>query len=739
MAATGEDSKLEATDIVLESPEQEQILNILSRSQRGRMDEQCCTLSPAKTAQIKTTPTDSSKEKSSHNSDRKNGQHLDPRVSLPGFNYQEPGSNNHHGSAPQISLTESTPERNRRLLGVPGHELPVPSDRARSNSIKEETHEEQQRFLNMITQGQRGRMDDQSCSLDPSRSAPCTPKHTDRKSASLNTDSEMLFNLLASTQSQRLDDQRVSLPSLPGLQKEKNTSDGDSSFLYNMVSQAQGSRMEDQRCSLPPTPSRSTSLSPSSDTERPKSKDKTSEKQVVTASEQEDFFNLMSHSQRGRMDEQRCVLSVTPQSTPKHQLSQNTQPQGIQNGGTTSSSTSAAAEMDARYLCYMVSKVQGSRMDEQRCSAPQISQNLGTPSPQRKDHLNSDTSLRRSASLNRSKTDDHRQETSEAEQEQFLQMISHAQSGRMDEQRCSLQPSRSTSATPTHNGSALNNVPTGAEANAFFNTIASSQGGRLDDQRFTLPTLPGIGGNSEGKKNARSTMAKIPASPPHIMVPERTPQTTKKTSSSPTSQPQRAYAESGSVGTIPKSASFTPETENQKKLNSSAQVTVRVSMSFTPPQGQTEANQPVTFPEVYLTLGAPGDNLVIPLSPVPGRPLSLDLNLVPKEDVNSRHCSPTYVSPTKAHSKPSSPNQRAISKAHPVTACSQEEGKIVTSPISPDEDCFSLIEKIHTAQLQKGMAHGGQKIKEDLDKGKDKAERGKGAGKKDKKNNGNKQ
>lgn len=35
----------------------------------------------------------------------------------------------------------------------------------------------------MISHGQRGRMDDQCCSLDPSRSAPCTPRHTDRKVA----------------------------------------------------------------------------------------------------------------------------------------------------------------------------------------------------------------------------------------------------------------------------------------------------------------------------------------------------------------------------------------------------------------------------------------------------------------------------------------------------------------------------------------------------------------------------
>lgn len=43
--------------------------------------------------------------------------------------------------------------------------------------------------MNMICNAQRGRMDDQCCSLDPSKSAPCTPKHTDRKSAAstLNT------------------------------------------------------------------------------------------------------------------------------------------------------------------------------------------------------------------------------------------------------------------------------------------------------------------------------------------------------------------------------------------------------------------------------------------------------------------------------------------------------------------------------------------------------------------------
>lgn len=50
----------------------------------------------------------------------------------------------------------------------------------------------------------------------------------------------------------------------------------------------------------------------------------------------------------------------------------------------------------------------------------------------------------------------------------------------------------------------------------------------------------------------------------------------------------------------------------------------------------------------------------------------------------------------------------------------------MTRSISPDDDCFSLIEKVHTAQLQKG--------KEKAEQGK-----GKGGGKKDKKDGGNKQ
>uniref|UniRef100_A0A3Q4BA30 Uncharacterized protein n=1 Tax=Mola mola TaxID=94237 RepID=A0A3Q4BA30_MOLML len=93
---------------------------------------------------------------------------------------------------------------------------------------------------------------------------------------------------------------------------------------------------------------------------------------VLIQADQECLFTLMSNSQRGRMDEQRCSLNVSPASTPKHKPNQilaSSQSRrlddqrvslpslpGIKNGST--SSTSTATEKDASYLCYMVSKVQ---------------------------------------------------------------------------------------------------------------------------------------------------------------------------------------------------------------------------------------------------------------------------------------------------------------------------------------------------------------------------------------------
>uniref|UniRef100_A0A3Q0SLN6 Uncharacterized protein n=1 Tax=Amphilophus citrinellus TaxID=61819 RepID=A0A3Q0SLN6_AMPCI len=70
--------------------------------------------------------------------------------------------------------------------------------------------------------------------------------------------------------------------------------------------------------------------------------------------EQEDFFTLISNSYRGRMDEQRCVLNATPQSTPNHFNSDN--------------------------FFSLLASSQGRRLDDQRVSLPSLPgiQNGGT-------------------------------------------------------------------------------------------------------------------------------------------------------------------------------------------------------------------------------------------------------------------------------------------------------------------------------------------------------------------------
>lgn len=165
----------------------------MSYSQRGRMDEQRCTLSPVKTGQNKNAAkgwdrrqilsacmgplvnwllivwtlllTGSVHEEVSHRSDKKQRQFPDDlRVSLPRLNDQvldskwwrilyihrwcdefcakcglfpqQPGIIGRHSSAPQIAVTESTPDRNRKLLLVPVNQLQVPSQYDCSSSVK---------------------------------------------------------------------------------------------------------------------------------------------------------------------------------------------------------------------------------------------------------------------------------------------------------------------------------------------------------------------------------------------------------------------------------------------------------------------------------------------------------------------------------------------------------------------------------------------------------------------------
>ncbi|XP_029473914.1 G-protein-signaling modulator 2 isoform X1 [Rhinatrema bivittatum] len=161
-------------------------------------------------------------------------------------------------------------------------------------------------FFDLLSRFQSNRMDDQRCCLqEKSRlttTTSSTPHKTIRKSLSasvVSPHSEEFLNLLASSQSRRLDDQRASFSNLPGLRLNQHNSQSvlghlmasdsnepDDNF-FDMLIKCQGSRLDDQRCAPPP----------------PAAKGRTVP--------DEDFFSLILRSQEKRMDEQRVTLPST--------------------------------------------------------------------------------------------------------------------------------------------------------------------------------------------------------------------------------------------------------------------------------------------------------------------------------------------------------------------------------------------------------------------------------------------
>ncbi|XP_034046411.1 uncharacterized protein LOC117527998 [Thalassophryne amazonica] len=349
-------------------------------------------------------------------------------------------------------------------------------------------------------------------------------------------DSEMFFNLLTNVQNQRLDDQRMFLSVLPGIQNKEpaSTSGGETGYLCYMISKVQQTRLEDQRCFLPQNKASSlgrpcsASFSSGSSTQNSAAKDP----------EPEQLFILLANSQGRRLDDQRVLLPSLP---------------GIQTG-----TTSAAADVDASYLCYMISKVQGSRMDEQRCYAPNIVENLCNPSTQPKPNHSSDQPDVSSAKSPQKSDFLHRvkqlwQEASPAEQEKFFQMITKAQSKCIEDQRCVLKPVNCEPATAAQNGSALNNRLTG-----------STNARRLDDQHVELQNLPGISGSCEGKDKWSETNTGVLQSSAHqIILTERMPAPRGNDSSRSTAPPGIGDPEFGS-SQCPSTSTLTPSTEYQK-------------------------------------------------------------------------------------------------------------------------------------------------------------------------------
>ncbi|XP_067293631.1 G-protein-signaling modulator 1b isoform X1 [Pseudorasbora parva] len=154
-------------------------------------------------------------------------------------------------------------------------------------------------FFDLLSKFQSSRMDDQRCQLDESANGEeeggADENLNDMIDAGLlsSPQTEELFDLIASSQSRRLDDQRVSVSNLPGLRIThnnlghlcgENEPAEPSDDFFNMLIKCQSSRIDDQRCSPPEAGPRAPTVP------------------------DEDFFSLIQRVQAKRMDEQRVQM-----------------------------------------------------------------------------------------------------------------------------------------------------------------------------------------------------------------------------------------------------------------------------------------------------------------------------------------------------------------------------------------------------------------------------------------------
>ncbi|XP_020945757.1 G-protein-signaling modulator 2 isoform X3 [Sus scrofa] len=160
-------------------------------------------------------------------------------------------------------------------------------------------------FFDLLSRFQSNRMDDQRCCLQEKNSGSAstagssTPPRMMLKTPSasvVSPNTDEFLDLLASSQSRRLDDQRASFSNLPGLRLTQNNNQSllghlmtkdskepDEDF-FDILVKCQGSRLDDQRCAPPPAATKGPTVP------------------------DDDFFSLILRSQAKRMDEQRVLL-----------------------------------------------------------------------------------------------------------------------------------------------------------------------------------------------------------------------------------------------------------------------------------------------------------------------------------------------------------------------------------------------------------------------------------------------
>lgn len=216
----------------------------------------------------------------------------------------------------------------------------------RKDSQELENSMDEESFFDLLSRFQSKRMDDQRCSLVLSENKennqllgncqnnfqPSTSQNN--KAAAVDKDNNRvqddLFDLIAGMQSRRLDEQRASLPRLPGLNyfslnngairnNNNNTippeqglhrpsvdasSMPDDEF-FEMLMRCQASRIEDQRSSMPDISARPHQMYSMAHCNG-------NNTHAAPTVPDEDFFSLIMRLQSGRIEDQRSTLPVMP-------------------------------------------------------------------------------------------------------------------------------------------------------------------------------------------------------------------------------------------------------------------------------------------------------------------------------------------------------------------------------------------------------------------------------------------
>ncbi|KFO82540.1 G-protein-signaling modulator 1, partial [Cuculus canorus] len=228
-----------------------------------------------------------------------------PSEKAPGLGkrWAQPGANLWTDQDRAQRVAEATPDGSDRSQGVVWGVLTLFCILLSLQKINR-TPSDEECFFDLLSKFQSNRMDDQRCPLEecPSEAAeaaatpvPALEERISQSSLMASPQTEEFFDLIASSQSRRLDDQRANVGNLPGLRITQNNLghlrvEGDAQEpgdeFFNMLMKCQSSRIDDQRCAPPDSIPRGPTMP------------------------DEDFFSLIQRVQAKRMDEQRVDLAT---------------------------------------------------------------------------------------------------------------------------------------------------------------------------------------------------------------------------------------------------------------------------------------------------------------------------------------------------------------------------------------------------------------------------------------------